>query len=67
MTVHFRVDRIKDSDPIKISFRGAVLKEREKNELNNQGICILESQFINEGKSYDELRKISKFEVNHQV
>ena len=64
----------KDSDLINICFRGAVLTEREKNELNNQGIRILKtkaigysSQYIYERESYDALRKFSKFKVNHLV
>ena len=50
------------------------MTEREKNELNNQGIRILNTkatgystQFIYEGESYDELRKVSKFKVNHFI
>ena len=46
-------------------FRGAVLTERERNELNNQGIRILSTTAIEysnvfnyDGESYDELRKI---------
>ena len=63
--------RFKDSELIAICLRGAVLTERERNELNNKGIRILttkaigySSQFIYEGESYDELRKVSKFEVS---
>ena len=55
-------------------FRGAILTEREKNELNNQGVLILNtkaigysSQLIYEGEDYDELRKVSKFKVNHLI
>ena len=65
---------VKDSDFNDISFRGAVLTEREKNELNNQGIRILNtkaigysSQYIYEGESYDELRKVSELKVNHLI
>ena len=49
---------------------GAILTERERNELNNQGIRILEtkairysSQVTYGGGSYDELRKVSKLEA----
>ena len=63
-----------DSDFINSFFRGAVLTEGERNELNDQGIHILNtkaigysSQCIYEGESYDELRKVSKFKVNHLI
>ena len=46
------------------------MTERERNELNGQGILILNtkaigysSQYIYRGYSYNELRKVSKFEV----
>ena len=65
---------VKDSDLIDISFRGAVLTEREKNELNNQGIRILETkaneysnEYFYEGESYDELRKVFKFKINQVI
>ena len=55
----------KDSDLINICFRGAVLTERERNELNNQGIHILNTkaigysnQLIYRGYSYDQLRNV---------
>ena len=66
--------RFKDFDLINISFRGAVLTETEKNESINQGVLILStkaigysSQYIYEGESYDELRNVSKFKVNHLI
>ena len=66
--------RFKDFDLINISFRGAVLTETERKELNNQGVLILNtkaigysSQYIYEGESYDELRKVSKFKLNHLI
>ena len=47
------------------------MTERERKELNNQGIYILEtkaieysSQYIYEGENYDELRKVAKFNIN---
>ena len=66
--------RFKDSDLINSFFRGAVFTERERKVLNKQGIRILKtkaigysSQYIYEGESYDELRKVSKLKVNHLV
>ena len=66
--------RFRESDLKNSFFRGAVLTAREKNELNNQGIHILNtnaiaysSQFIYRGYSYDALRKVSKFKVNHLI
>ena len=63
-----------DSDFINSFFRGAVLTEIERNELNDQGIHILNtkaigysSQFIYEVESYDQLRKVSKFKVHHLI
>ena len=63
-----------DSDFINSFFRGAVLTERERNELNNQGIRILNtkaigysSQVTYGGDTYDELRKILKFKVHHLI
>ena len=63
-----------DSDFINSFFRGAVLTERERNELNDQGILIFNtkaieysSRLIYEGESYDELRKVSKFKVNNLI
>ena len=63
-----------DSYLLKSFFRGADLTKRERNELNDQGIHILNtkaigysSQYIYEGESYDELRKVSKFENNHLI
>ena len=45
-----------------IFFRGAILTETERNELNNQGICILNQkaieysrQYIYEGDNNDKL------------
>ena len=62
--------RLKDYEFINICFRGAVLTERERNELNNQGIRILNTKAIEystkliyRGYSYDQLRKVSKFEA----
>ena len=56
-----------DSDFINSFLRGAVLTERERNEFNNKGICIMDTKamrysnrLIYEGESYDELRKVSK-------
>ena len=47
------------------------MTEREKNELNTQGIHILNtkaigysSRYIYRGRNYDELRKVAKFNVN---
>ena len=64
----------KDSDPINIFFRGAISTEKERNELNDQGIRILStraigysSRYIYEGQSYDEFRKVLKFEVYHRI
>ena len=52
-------------------FRCVVLTERERKELNNQGILILNtkaigysSQYIYRGDNYDALRKVSKFNFN---
>ena len=59
---------LKDFDLINSFFRGAVLTERERNGLNDQGIHILNtkaigysSRHIYRGESYDKLRKLSKF------
>ena len=72
--IHSSLDCRKDSDLIKSFFRGAVLTENERNEFNKMGIFILNakgigysSQFIYGGSSYDELRTVSKFEVNPRV
>ena len=61
-----------ESHLINSFFRGAILTEKERNELNNLGIRILNtraigysSEFIYEGYSYDELREVSKFEAYH--
>ena len=50
------------------------MTERERNELNNHGIRILEtkaitysSQIIYRGDSYDALRKVSKLKVNNLI
>ena len=55
------------------------MTERERNELNNQGVLILNTKAIEycrlaiEGEllrrtlGYDELRKVSKFKVNHFI
>ena len=56
------------------------MTERERKELNNQGILILNTKAIGysrrlayEGEllrrtlGYDELRKVSKFKVNHFI
>ena len=63
-----------DSDYINNFFRGAVLTEGEIKQLNDQGIHILKtkaigysSQYIFEGESYDELRKVSKLKVNQLI
>ena len=63
-----------NSDLINSFLRGAILTERERNELNNRGIRILNtraigysSQFTYRGGSYDKLRKVSKFKVNHLI
>ena len=55
-------------------FRGAVLTDKERNELNNLGIRILNTKAIGyskrlnyRGDSYDALRKVSKFKVNHLI
>ena len=63
-----------ESDLINSFFRGAILTEKERTELNNQGIRILNtkaigysSKYINGGASYDKLRKVSKFKVNHLI
>ena len=63
-----------DSDFINSFFRGAVFTESERNELSNQGIRILNTkaigysnEYIYEGETYDELRKISKFKVHHLI
>ena len=52
-------------------FRGAVLTDKERNELNKQGIHILKkkairysSQLIYGGQSYDALRIVAKFNFN---
>ena len=57
-----------------IFFRGAILTEIERNELNDQGIHILNtraigysSQIIYRGYSYDALRKVAKFNLNSHV
>ena len=50
------------------------MTEREKNDLNNQGIRILKKKAIRYssqvnygGANYDELRKVAKFKVNHMI
>ena len=60
-----------ESHLINSFFRGAILTEKERNELNDQGIHILNtkaigysSQFIYRGDSYDALRKVEKFNFN---
>ena len=47
-----------------------MLTERERNDLNDQGIRILNknaigysSRYIYRGEKYDQLRKVSKFEA----
>ena len=61
----------KDFDLIYSFFRGAVLTERERNELNDQGIHILNTKAIGysslhkyRGRNYDEHRKVAKFNFN---
>ena len=61
-------------DFINSFFRGAILTERERNDLNNKGIHILKTKAIGYsskvnygGANYHELRKVSKFKVNHMI
>ena len=59
----FRKYNLKKSGLINNCLRGAVLTDRERNELNYQGIRILKTtgiensnRLINAGQNYDELR-----------
>ena len=63
--------RFKDFDLIDICFRAAILTERERTELNDQGIRILKRRrklrWTYHGQSYNELRKVLKFRINNLI
>jgi len=70
--------RFKDFDLIDICFRAAILTERERTELNDQGIRILKRRKRNSrgewrrlssyrGESYNKLRKVLKFRINNLI